>query len=108
MNAVNLSPARLSGESFAAYKIRRAAGNRRPAPRFRHVSTEIVLLPVIGADAAVDRAVIAGNYRDLVVVALPDGRQMRRGRTKGVSFRYPVPRAQARAVALAASRAARQ
>lgn len=87
---MNLNPARAAGESFAAYKIRRAAGNRRPAPRFRHVSTEIVLLPVIGVDPAVDRAVIAGHYRDLVVVTLPDGRQMRRGRTKGVTYRKAV------------------
>lgn len=82
---MNLNPARLPGESFADYKTRRAAGNRRPVMGLRHVSTEIVLLPAKGVDAEVDRAVIRGDYRDLVLVTLPDGRQMRRGRTKGVT-----------------------
>ena len=85
----------------------------------RHVSTTPVQLPAAGVDPAVDAAVLAGRYKDLKLVTLPGrgrdmfgrpvgtGEQLRIGRTKGVSFRYP-DRPAARAAALASSRAARK
>ena len=53
-------------------------------------ATRIVRLPVFGADSQIDRAVIAGQYRDVQLVTLPGGEQIRVGRTKGKTYwRYP-------------------
>lgn len=55
--------------------------------RFVFVSTEIAHLPPAGVDAGVDEAVFRGLYRDVQLAALPDGKQIRVCRTKGVSYR---------------------
>ena len=110
-------------ESFRAYRARRRATNKalklRLKGRLAYVSTEPVTLPLLGVDAKVDEAVLQGRLADVKLITLPGpiknrlgqrvgtGQQVRIGRTKGVTFKYPVPRAQARAVALAARRDAR-
>ena len=84
----------------------RLPDNRRYSPaEFAHVSSQIVTIPVVGADPAADRAVLAGQLRDAVLVTLPDGTQFRRARTKGSTFVYPRGRAAHRAEVLAERRA---
>ena len=50
-------------------------------------ATRIARLPMPGEDAQLDRAVLAGQYRDDQVVTLPGGTQFRLARTKGQSYR---------------------
>ena len=101
---------RMEGESFKAYRARRRytarAVKQHLKGRLAFESSRLVQIPGIGIDAAVDAAVLRGLYRDLTPTFV-DGKPVRIGRTKGVSFRYPVPRAEARAAALQASREAR-
>ena len=105
------NPARAKGESVADYKARRhqsaavIAGNRRGT--MTHVATEPVQLPVAGVDSRVDEAVRRGLYKDLRVVTLKTGEQIRIGRTKGETFRHPVPREIARRETLENRRAAK-
>lgn len=91
MNA--LSNARQPGEKFLAYRARRTALLRQVDAYLRgtmvHESTRIVQLPLLGDDAEVDRAVTAGQFRDVVLQTLPGGRQTRVARTKGVTYRKP-------------------
>lgn len=98
-------------ESMAAYRARRAKVNAAVqihlGGRFAHVSSRPATLPVLRVDPRADEAVLRGLYRDMQVVTLPGGKQVRVGRTKGVTFRYP-DRAAHRKATLAASRAARQ
>lgn len=106
---------RMPGESFKAYRARRRtiakAIKLHCKGRLAVKSCDVVNYPEIGRDLKLDAAITKDLERgllvDLVPVTLRDGSIRRVGRTKGVSFRYPVPRAEARKVALAASRAAR-
>ena len=88
------SNARQPGENLKACKARlKQTGQQIKAylkGRLVHISTQIVRLPVLGADATVDEAVLRGQYRDVRLVTLPDGKQMRVGRTKGVAYRKPI------------------
>ena len=53
-------------------------------------ATRIARLPVLGADSQIDRAVLAGQYRDVQLVTTPGGEQFRIARTKGQTYRkYP-------------------
>lgn len=67
---------------------RKTFGDNRPV-RFLHVSSEIVQLPIFGTNPEVDRAVLAGQYRDIQQVFLPDGTEVHIARTKGVTYRKP-------------------
>ena len=91
MNA--LSNARHPGEKFAAYRARRQTTRRQVDAYLRgkmvHESTRIVQLPLLGDDVEIDRAVIAGQFRDAALRTLPDGKQVRVARTKGVTYRKP-------------------
>lgn len=63
---------------------------QRPQGTMTHVSTRPVMLPPVGVDSQVDRAVLAGQYRDVELVTLTGGKQIRVGRTKGVTYwRHP-------------------
>lgn len=88
MNA--LSNARHPGEKFQDYKARLKLVGRKLKQylrgRMAHVSTEIVHMPVLGADVMVDEAIQRGDYRDLKLVTKPDGTVIRVGRTKGVTY----------------------
>lgn len=107
---------RMPGEKFSAYRARRRTVNKairlHLKGRMAFKSCDVVSYPAVGLrpdlDTAITKDLERGLLRNLVPVTLADGTVRRIGRTKGVSFRYPVPRAEARAVALAASRAARQ
>lgn len=104
-----LSNARHAGESFANYKARRTLVNkqlrRQLRGTFAHVSAQIVTLPALGVDPAADRAVIAGQYRNVSLITLPDGKEARRAVTKGVTFSYVRGRAAHREAVLAERRA---
>ena len=86
-----LSNARMIGEAWQAYKERRAAGNKairiHAKGHLAHVSASIVHLPYAGADAAVDAAVRARQYRRLSVVTTPVGERIRVGCTKGDTYK---------------------
>ena len=85
-----LSNARHPGEKFPDYKARLKLVGRKLKQylrgRMAHVSTEIVHLPVLGADVAVDEAIQRGDYRDLKLDRKSDGTVIRVGRTKGDTF----------------------
>lgn len=110
MNALH-NPARGADESQAAYRARRRqsqaviAAHRKGT--FAVVSTKPVQLPAAGVDSQVDEAVLRGHYKDLKVVTLKTGEQIRVGRTKGETFRHPVPREIARRETLENRRAAK-
>ncbi len=107
---------RMPGESFKTYRARRRtvakAIKLHLKGRVAFKSSDVVSYPAVGLrpdlDTAITKDLERGLLRNLVPVPMADGTVRRVGRTKGTSFRYPVPRAKARAVALAASRAARQ
>ena len=87
-------PERQPGESFKAYRSRHRVVNKAVRlhlkGRLAFVSTQIVTLPPAGLDTSIDRAVIAGQYRDCKLVVLA-GEEKRVGRTKGVTYRrYPA------------------
>lgn len=85
-----LSNARYPGESFADYKARRAVIAREVKKHLKGklavIASEPVQLPIIGADSQVDEAVLRGYYKDLRVVTLKNGEQIRIGRTKGKTY----------------------
>lgn len=104
-------PQRMPGENFAAYRKRRATVNRAVRVylrgRMAHVSTQPVVLPLLGVDAAIDEQILQGKLRDVKLVtpqgallppfgpkaARPPAPQFRVGRTKGVTYRkYPAGR----------------
>ena len=112
MNALSslLQPARGVRESRSAYVKRRATGNRLVDSMLRgriarHESSRALQLPPAGEDVAIDHAIIRQQIRDVTVVvppvipppfgpsgaAAPKG--FRVGRTKGVTYRRPVPKA---------------
>lgn len=91
---ININPKRLPGEKFKTYRARlreaHAAIKRYLRGRVVIPSSQIVVIPVLGADAQADAAVIDGKYRDVVDVKLKDGKETRIGRTKGVAYRTPA------------------
>ena len=85
-----LKPARAPGESFPAYRRRRAAGNRAVKlhlkGRWAHVSSE----PVIVEDTfdyrmrVLDGSIVRPTYYTAV-----NGDKMIAGQTRGVTYRKP-------------------
>ncbi len=106
---------RMKGEPFKAYRARRKSIQRaidlHLKGRMAHKSCDVVSYPEVGRSPQLDAAIVKdqerGLLRDLVPVTMRDGSIRRVGRVKGATYAHPVPRAQARAAALAASRAAR-
>ena len=64
---------------------RKTFPGKRPV-RFLHVSSQIVRLPLLGVNGAVDHEVALGLYRDVVLAG-----EFRLARTKGVTYRKPKP-----------------
>ena len=91
MESNALSNARHPDETFENYKARLAlvarALRKYRQGRMLHESTVIVNLPMAGKDVEVDHHVLVGSYRDLQPVSLADGSIVRRGRTKGSTYR---------------------
>lgn len=73
--------------------------------RFLHISSRILNLPPAGVDGDADHAILTGKIRDVSDRGLFDenGRPLRVGRTKGVTFEH-ADRAEHRAGVLAARR----
>ncbi len=88
---ININPKRMSGEKFKAYRARlreaSAAIKRYLRGTIRYAASEIVIIPVLGADLAADHAVLGGQLRDVQDVTLTNGKESRVGRTKGVAFK---------------------
>lgn len=90
-----LSPARLPGEDFATYKARRAGvamamENSIRARPLVHVSTQLLALPLKGADEKVEEDIRAGHAVVIYPeVTMANGNRARLARTKGVTYRKP-------------------
>lgn len=86
--------ARLPGEDFKAYRARLrtvSAGIKRYLRGTMVCATaSAVTLPLPGVDSQADEAVLRGQFRDVALLTLPDGKQIRVARTKGVTYRKPA------------------
>lgn len=96
------SNARQSGEAFNKYVKRRkklnAMTKRILRGTFCHISTQIVGVP-LPMDEQQAKDIERGNIRDLTPPMIkPDGKLIRLGRTKGVTFAYPDRKAHRKAV----------
>jgi hypothetical protein len=89
-----LSNRRHPGESFKTYQARRRTVNAAVKVvlkgKMAHVSSEAIVLPLSGVDVKIDRAILNQHVRDVTLT--PDGKA-RVGRTKGVTYGRPAPKA---------------
>jgi hypothetical protein len=88
---VLLDPARGAGESFKAYRKRRALANASVAAHMKghmaHESTRVAIIPEVEWNDAYREQVIRGKLIVMGTAVLKTGTSVRLVRTKGVTYR---------------------
>lgn len=89
-----LSNARYPDETFKNYKARLKLVGRNVKHYLRgqmaHVSSQIVSVERDKIDPEAMRAIVYGAWRDMQDVTLADGKVIRVGRTRGVTYFNPI------------------
>jgi hypothetical protein len=92
-----LNPKRQSNETYPEYRARRKLAQRAVEEYQRrgtlvHVSSNALQMPDAGIDPKLDESIRDGRIRFVSRVVLHDGKVIRVGRSKGITYKRPTPK----------------